>query len=76
MGRRLSAKNVKLLRTTLFNYIATREELLQYTKELWDFIEKDGLNVKIHDIYPLEDVKRATEDIEGRRTTGKLLLKP
>ncbi|KAJ4346075.1 NADPH:quinone reductase [Ascochyta clinopodiicola] len=73
---RLSAKNVKLLRTTLFNYIATREELQQYAKELWGFIEKDGLNVKIHDVYPLEDVKRATEDIEGRKTTGKLLLKP
>jgi NADPH2:quinone reductase len=74
--RRLSAKNVKLLRTTLFNYIATREEFQQYAKELWNFIEKDGLNVKIHDVYPLEDVKRATEDIEGRKTTGKLLLKP
>ncbi|KAF3003563.1 NADPH:quinone reductase [Curvularia kusanoi] len=73
---RLSAKNVKLLRTTLFNYIATREEFQQYSKELWGFIEKDGLNVKIHDIYPLEDIKRATEDIEGRKTTGKLLLKP
>lgn len=65
-----------MLRTTLFNYIATREEFQQYSKELWGFIEKDGLNVKIHDVYPLEDVKRATEDIEGRKTTGKLLLKP
>lgn len=74
--RRLSAKNVKLLRTTLFNYIATRDEFQQYAKELWGFIEKDGLNVKIHDVYPLEDVKRATDDIEGRKTTGKLLLKP
>ena len=55
---------------------ATREEFQQYSKELWGFIEKDGLNVKIHDIYPLEDIKRATEDIEGRKTTGKLLLKP
>jgi len=73
---RLSAKNVKLLRTTLFNYIATREEFLQYAKELWGFIERDGLNVKVHDVYPLEEIKRATEDIEGRKTTGKLLLKP
>lgn len=73
---RLAAKNVKLLRTTLFNYIATREELIQYADELWKFIEKDGLNVRIHDVYPLEDVARATQDIEGRKTTGKLLLKP
>lgn len=74
--RRLSAKNVKLLRPTLFNYIATRDEFQKYSKELWEFIEKDGLNVRIHDVYPLEDIKRATEDIEGRKTTGKLLLKP
>ena len=73
---RLSPKNVKLIRPTLFNYIATREEFLQYAKELWGFIEKDGLNVKVHDVYPLEEIKRATEDIEGRKTTGKLLLKP
>ena len=74
--RRLSAKSGKLLRITPFNYIATREEFLQYAKELWGFIERDGLNVKVHDVYPLEEIKRATEDIEGRKTTGKLLLKP
>ena len=74
--RRLAAKNVKLLRPTLYNFIATREEFQQYAKELWGLIESNGLNVRIHDVYPLEDVKRATEDIEGRKTTGKLLLKP
>jgi NADPH2:quinone reductase len=76
MFRRLSAKNVKLVRPTLFNYIATREELQEAAKELWKFIEKDGLNVKIHNVYPLEDVVKATQDIEGRKTTGKLVLKP
>jgi NADPH2:quinone reductase len=73
---RLSAKNVRLLRPTLFNYVYTREELLQYSNELWDLIVKDKMNVKIHEVYPLEDVKRATEDIESRKTKGKLLLKP
>ncbi|CAA9964788.1 Quinone oxidoreductase [Pyrenophora teres f. maculata] len=65
---RLSAKNVKLVRPTLFNYIATREELQTAAKELWNFIEKDGLNVKIHDVYPLSDIARATEDIQSRKT--------
>lgn len=74
--RRLSAKNVKLLRPTLFNYIATREELEEAAKELWNFIEKDGLNVKIHEVYPLSEIVRATEDIQSRKTTGKLVLKP
>lgn len=74
--RRLAAKNIKLLRPTLFNYIATREELQKASEELWKFIEKDGLNVRIHDVYPLSDIVRATEDIESRKTTGKLVLKP
>lgn len=73
---RLSAKNVKLVRPTLFNYLATRKEVLEAARELWNFIEKDGLNVKIHDVYPLSDIVRATQDIESRKTTGKLVLKP
>ena len=76
LDSRLSAKNVKLIRPTLFNYIATRDEFQQYASELWNFIERDNLNVKIHEVYPLEDIVRATNDIEGRKTTGKLLLKP
>jgi NADPH2:quinone reductase len=76
VSSRLSAKNVKLIRPTLFNYIATREELQTAAKELWNFIEKDGLNVKIHDVYPLSEIVRATEDIESRKTTGKLVLTP
>jgi NADPH2:quinone reductase len=73
---RLSAKNIKLVRPTLFNYLATREEVQEAAKELWKFIEKDGLKVKIHDVYPLSDIVRATKDIEGRKTTGKLVLTP
>ncbi|KAG9235837.1 hypothetical protein BJ875DRAFT_256473 [Amylocarpus encephaloides] len=73
---KLAAKNLKLLRPTLFNYIATREEFEQYCSELFDFIIKDKMNVKIHEIYPLADIARAHADLEGRKTTGKLLLKP
>jgi len=73
---RLSAKNVKLLRPTLFGYMATREEFEMYAKELLQFISKDKMDVKIHEIYPLKDVARAHQELEGRKTTGKLLLKP
>lgn len=67
---------MKLLRPTLFNYLATREEFNHYTKELFQFIEKDGIDVRIHEVYPLAEVARAHQDLEGRKTTGKLLLKP
>lgn len=73
---KLATKNVKVLRPTLFNYIYTREEFDKYTAELFDFIIKDNMNAKIHETYPLAEVARAHQDLEGRKTTGKLLLKP
>lgn len=72
---RLSAKNLKILRPTLFNYIHTREEFELYTGELFQFLVKGEIDVRIHEIYPLAEVARAHTDLEGRKTTGKLLLK-
>lgn len=55
----LSAKNVKVCRPTLFNYIYTPEEFERYTNELWMLMTEDKFNIKIYEVYPLEDVKRA-----------------
>jgi NADPH2:quinone reductase len=71
----LGAKNIKLMRPVLFAYIATQEERDAYTKELFDLLVTGKVKVKIHDEYPLQDVARAHSDLEGRKTTGKLLLK-
>jgi hypothetical protein len=65
--RRLTAKNAKVLRPTLFNYITEREEFEQYTNELFDFIVKDKMDVKIHKVYDLKDVATAHEVSRGRR---------
>jgi NADPH:quinone reductase len=73
---RLSQKNLKILRPTLFNYIALREEFEHYCKELFAFITDGKIKIRIHEVYPLEEVARAHTDLEGRKTTGKLLLKP
>ncbi|KAI1768282.1 NAD(P)-binding protein [Hypoxylon sp. FL1150] len=73
---RLTAKNVRLLRPTVMNYLATRDEFEGYAKELFDFIVRDGLDARIHGVYPLSEVARAHNDLEGRKTTGKLLLDP
>jgi NADPH2:quinone reductase len=64
------------MRPTLFNYIATREEFEKYTAELFDFIIKEKMTVRVHEIYPLVEVARAQTDLESRKTSGKLLLKP
>jgi len=73
---RLGKKNVKLLRPTLFQYIATREELETVANAVWEFMEKDKFKADIYKVYPLKDAARAQIDLEGRITTGKLLLKP
>lgn len=64
------------MRPRLYGYLETREELDENAAALWDFILKKQINVAIHEIYPLQDVARAHEDIEGRKTSGKLLLRP
>jgi NADPH:quinone reductase len=73
---RLSAKNARLLRPTLFNYITTREEFEHYVNELFDIVKNEKLDTRIHEVYPLSEVARAHQDLEGRKTTGKLLLDP
>ncbi|KAH8812597.1 hypothetical protein F5884DRAFT_820433 [Xylogone sp. PMI_703] len=73
---RLSPKNIKLLRPMLFPYITLREEFDQYTTDLFRFITEGKIKVHVHETYPLEEVGRAHTDLEGRKTTGKLLLKP
>ncbi|KAI1808338.1 NAD(P)-binding protein [Daldinia bambusicola] len=73
---RLGAKNVRLLRTSLFGYVATREELEHYVTELFGFIASGEIDVRVHEVYPLSEVARAHADLEGRKTTGKLLLDP
>ena len=63
------------MRPMLFGYIATKEERDAYTKELFDLLLADKIKIKIHNVYPLKDVAQAHSDLEGRKTTGKLLLK-
>ena len=57
--RRLAAKNVKLIRSTLFNYVHTREELEHFSNELFQMMAQDHFKMQIHKVYPLEDVQQA-----------------
>ena len=73
--RRLSPKNVKLSRPTVMSFLVEREEKEKYAKDLWAALG-DGVTVEVFKTYDLQDVKQAHEDLEGRKTTGKLLIKP
>jgi NADPH2:quinone reductase len=65
-----------LTRPTLVDYIVTREELLGRTDELFGWIRDGKLSVRIGGTYSLDEAATAHGDLEGRRTTGKLLLVP
>ncbi|EXJ55184.1 NADPH2:quinone reductase [Cladophialophora yegresii CBS 114405] len=72
---RLTAKNLSIMRSTLMGYIVTRKELEYYANGVLDMVKDGKLKIKIHKVYPLAEARQAQEDLEGRRTTGKLLLK-
>ncbi|KNX36682.1 quinone oxidoreductase family protein [Luteipulveratus halotolerans] len=65
-----------LTRPTLAHYIATRDELLERAGDVLSAIASGELAVEIGGRYPLAEAARAYEDLEGRRSTGKLLLVP
>lgn len=57
-------------------YTATREEFEWYANELFKWMKGGDLKITIHNTYDLKDAKQAHLDLEGRKTTGKVLLKP
>lgn len=70
----LSPKNVVLLRPQLFAYITEPQEFQYYSKELFKLIDNGELHIEIFKVYPLKDYRIATEEMEARKTTGKLVL--
>jgi len=65
-----------LTRPKLGDYTATRDELLARAQEILAWVAAGQLDVRIGGRYPLSDARGAHEDLQGRRTTGKLLLLP
>ncbi|NHA68514.1 quinone oxidoreductase family protein [Phycicoccus flavus] len=65
-----------LTRPSLGHHVATREELEWRSREVLGAVADGSLRVSIGGRYDLADAARAYEDLEGRRTQGKLLLLP
>ena len=63
-------------RPSLQHYIATRDELEQRSGDVLQMIVRGELKLRIHKTYPLAEAQQAHRDLEGRKTTGKLLLIP
>ncbi|WP_038683979.1 quinone oxidoreductase family protein [Rubrobacter radiotolerans] len=63
-------------RPALGQYTRDREELLWRAGNVLSWIGNGTLDVRIGGTYPLSEARAAHEDLQGRRTTGKLLLLP
>ncbi|KEP47412.1 NADPH-dependent quinone oxidoreductase [Rhizoctonia solani 123E] len=74
---KLGAKNVKVCRPVVGNYLTEPSEFHQYSLELLDLIKSGKLNIAVHAEYPLttEGIRQSQMDITGRGTSGKLLVK-
>jgi NADPH2:quinone reductase len=73
----LGAKgSLYLTRPGLNQYIATRDELLMRTRDVFTWLGDGRLKLKIEREYPLAEAAQSHIELQARRTTGKVLLIP
>jgi NADPH2:quinone reductase len=65
-----------MTRPSLGHYTATREELLQRAGEVLGWVRDGKLKLRMEFEFPLKDAAEAHRALEGRKTTGKVLLTP
>jgi len=65
-----------LTRPTMSHYTSTREELEARASAIFGMMAAKKLKLRIEHIYGLQEAQQAHRDLEGRMTTGKLLLIP
>jgi NADPH2:quinone reductase len=63
-------------RPTLWHYIANRAELDWRAGDVLGWVANGELKLRTEHLYPLAECAQAQSDLEGRRTTGKVLLEP
>ena len=63
-------------RPTLQTYVAKRADLLANAAELFDVVSKGTVEIAVNHTYALKDAAQAHRDLEGRKTTGSIVLLP
>lgn len=72
---KLSPKNIKLLRPQLNAYTSVSEgDWEKYSKKLLELVDSNSLKILIHKTYPLSEYKEAAQELESRKTTGRIVL--
>ncbi|KAK3018794.1 hypothetical protein RJ639_002911 [Escallonia herrerae] len=72
----LGAKSLFLTRSGLFQYTATREELVETAADVFASLASGVLRVRVNHTYPLSHAAQAHADLENRKTTGSVVLVP
>ena len=73
----LAAKgSLYVTRPTLFNYNDTREKLMESANQVFSMVRNGKVSIKIGAKYGLKDAVQAHKDLEARKTSGRIILKP
>ncbi|KAI9081382.1 hypothetical protein K1719_036645 [Acacia pycnantha] len=72
----LAAKSLFLTRPALFQYVVTRDELLEAAGEVFTNVASGVLKVRVNHTYPLSEAAKAHADLESRKTSGSVVLIP
>lgn len=73
----LAAKgSLFLTRPTIMTYTAKREALLVHANDLFEVVRSGAVKIEITRTYPLAETAQAHRDLEGRKTTGSVVLLP
>ncbi|HUI47000.1 MAG TPA: quinone oxidoreductase [Nitrospirota bacterium] len=71
----LGAKSISISGGSLVNFIASRGELSHRSKEVLNAIQEGWLKLRIKEVYSLAEAEKAHRLLEGRQSTGKIVLK-
>lgn len=63
-------------RPSVMHHIAKREDMVSLADELFDMVESGKLKIKANHVYPLFEAPLAHNDLQGRKTTGSIILRP
>jgi NADPH2:quinone reductase len=72
----LATGSFYVTRPILKHYTATRSDLVERATAVFALVSTGQLKLRIERSYSLADAEQAHRDLNGRKTTGKLLLLP
>ena len=73
----LAAKgSLFVTRPSLAAYTASRADLVETANDLFDVVKKGAVKINVNHTYALKDAAQAHRDLEGRKTTGSVVLLP